>query len=73
MLWRKLFTPVKTLEPEEVRNYIFRHGEGTYALIDVRQRDEYEKEHLPGARLIPLPVLATSFNELDPLKPTIVY
>lgn len=73
MLWGKLFTPIKTLEPEEVRDYISRNGEGTYALIDVRQPDEYEKEHLPGARLIPLAVLADTFNELDPLKPTIVY
>ncbi len=73
MFWGKLFTPVKTLEPEEAKAYMAHHGEGAYALIDVRQPDEYEKEHLPGARLIPLPILATVFNELDPLKPTIVY
>lgn len=73
MFWKKLFTPVKTLEPEEVRNYISRHREGTYALIDVRQPGEYEEEHLPGAKLLPLPDLGDSLNELDPLKPTIVY
>ena len=73
MFWGKLFTPVKTLEPEEVRNYIARHEEGTYALIDVRQPGEYEKEHLPGARLIPLPDLGDALDKLDPEKTTIVY
>jgi rhodanese-related sulfurtransferase len=73
MFLTKLFRPVKTLEPDKVKEYMARHREGTYALIDVRQPAEYEKEHIPGARLIPLPDLAMSFKELDPEKPTIVY
>jgi rhodanese-related sulfurtransferase len=73
MLWGKLFSPVKSLEPDEVRMMMARQREGTYALIDVRQPGEYEKEHIPGARLIPLPSLADSIKELDPEKPTIVY
>ena len=73
MLWRKLFGPVGALEPDEVKNYILQHPEGSYALIDVRQPGEYEKEHIPGAQLIPLPELPKSLNKLDPEKPTIVY
>jgi rhodanese-related sulfurtransferase len=73
VLWRKLFGLVKALEPDEVKQYILQHPEGTYALIDVRQPGEYEKEHIPGAQLIPLPDLANSLNKLDPEKPTIVY
>ncbi len=73
VLWKKLFDPVKALEPDEVKNYIAQHPEGTYALIDVRQPGEYEKEHLPGAQLIPLPDLAGALKKLDPEKPTIVY
>lgn len=73
MLWGKLFTPVKSLEPDKVRNYMALHQEGTYALVDVRQPGEYEKEHIPGARLIPLPDLGDSLNKLDPDKPIIVY
>jgi rhodanese-related sulfurtransferase len=73
MLWKKLFDPVKALEPDEVKKYISQHPEGTYALIDVRQPGEYEKEHIPGAQLIPLPDLANALNKLDPGKPTIVY
>jgi rhodanese-related sulfurtransferase len=73
MLWKKLFDPVKALEPDEVKNYISQHPEGTYALVDVRQPGEYEKEHIPGAQLIPLPDLTGSLTELDRKKPTIVY
>ncbi len=73
MFWGKLFSPVKSLEPDKVKKMMARHREGTYALIDVRQPGEYEKEHIPGARLIPLPSLADSIKELDPEKPTIVY
>lgn len=73
VLWRKLFGPVKALEPDQVKDYILQHPEGTYALIDVRQPGEYEAEHIPGAQLIPLPDLANSLNKLDPEKPTIVY
>ncbi len=73
VLLRKLFNPVKALEPVEVKNYILQHPEGTYALVDVRQPGEYEKEHIPGAQLIPLPDLPDSLNKLDPEKPTIVY
>lgn len=28
--------------------------EGRAVLIDVREREEYEEEHIPGARLVPL-------------------
>ncbi|MBA4393313.1 MAG: hypothetical protein C0407_07150 [Desulfobacca sp.] len=73
MLWNRLFSSVPSLEAEEVRNYITRHLEGTYDLIDVRQPGEYEKAHLPGARLIPLSDLANSLDQLDRGKPTIVY
>jgi sulfur-carrier protein adenylyltransferase/sulfurtransferase len=73
VLWRKLFGPVEALEPDEVKSYILEHPEGSYALVDVRQPGEYEKEHIPGAQLIPLPDLPNSLNKLDPEKPTIVY
>jgi rubrerythrin len=42
-------------------------------LLDVRQPGEYESEHLPGAKLIPLPELNQRLAELDAAKPTIVY
>jgi rhodanese-related sulfurtransferase len=73
MLWKRLFSSVPSLEADELRNYMAQHREGTYDLIDVRQPGEYQKAHLPGARLIPLPDLANSLDQLDREKPTIVY
>jgi rhodanese-related sulfurtransferase/rubrerythrin len=44
-----------------------------FVLLDVRQPEEYEAEHLPGAKLIPLADLVARLSELDPEKPAIVY
>ena len=73
MRWKQLFTPVESIEPDQAREFMARHPEGSYTLLDVRQSGEYEQEHLPGAKLVPLPNLADSLKELDPLKPIIVY
>ena len=70
---KKLFTPVSSMDAGEARDYIAEHQEGTYTLLDVRQPREFEEEHIPGARLIPLPQLPDSYKELDPNKPTIVH
>ena len=73
MRWKQLFTPVQSIEPDEARAFMGQHPEGSYTLLDVRQSGEYEKEHLPGAKLVPLPNLADSLKELDPQKPIVVY
>jgi len=64
---------IKTMFPDEARDYMRENREGAYTLLDVRQPAEYEQGHLPGAFLIPLPRLADSLNELDSSRPTIVY
>jgi rhodanese-related sulfurtransferase len=71
--WLKFFTPVNTMNAEEAKTYINTHKEGTYSLLDVRQPSEYEKSHIPGAVLIPLPELLNRNGELDPQKPVIAY
>lgn len=69
----KLFTPVKSMQPEEARDYIAAHPEGEYLILDVRQPWEYEEAHIPGAQLLPLPDLPATYQILDPEKPTIVH
>lgn len=66
-------TNAKVMYPEELKEYMAANQEGTYTLLDVRQPHEYEEAHLPGARLIPLPRLADSLDQIDSRKPTIVY
>lgn len=73
MQLKKLFTPVKSLEADEARNYIAKHKAGEYLILDVRQPGEYEESHIPGAQLLPLPELHSKYQELDPEKPTIVH
>lgn len=64
---------VRNVFPSDVEAFIREHQEGAYLLLDVRQPAEYTQAHLPGAKLIPLPQLADSLQELDPRRPTIVY
>ena len=64
---------VEVIFPEDLQIYIAEHREGTYQLIDVRQPEEYEQSHLPGSRLIPLPLLADSMEQLDRASDLIIY
>jgi len=70
---KKLFTPVKSINSEEAKKFMAGKPEGAYTLLDVRQPGEYEAEHIPGAKLIPLPGLKEGLRQMDKQKPLIVY
>jgi len=70
---KKLFTPVKSMNVDEAKKFIAEHSEGAYTLLDVRQPGEYEGEHIPGAKLVPLPALKDGLRQLDSQKPVLVY
>ena len=70
---RRLFTPVEALNAEEAKKFLDEHKEGTYTLLDVRQPWEYEEDHIPGAKLVPLGDLKEGTQSLDLAKPTLVY
>lgn len=63
----------KLMYPDEAEAFMQQRPEGSYTLLDVRQPLEYEEAHLPGARLIPLPKLLDSIDDLDPSKPVVAY
>lgn len=73
LVWKGIFGGVPELSPQELKEYRREHHEDSYTLLDVRQPGEYEKEHLPGALLIPLPQLEGRLGELDPEKTIIAY
>jgi len=73
MRWKQFFTPVKSIDAVEAKDYMNRTAGDAFTLLDVRQPGEYETEHLPGAKLIPLPELGARLAELDADKPTVVY
>lgn len=58
---------------EQVGTFLEEHDPGQYNLVDVRQPGEYEEEHIPGAKLIPIGELEDRLGELDPGKPTVAY
>ena len=67
------FKPVSTWTPEKIRQFLKEKNPDEYNLVDVRTPKEYERGHLPGARLIPVAEVANRLSEIDPNKPTIVY
>jgi len=67
------FKVVSSMTAEEVREFLKDKNLDEYNLIDVRQPIEYERGHIPGARLIPVGELRDHIQELDPDKPTITY
>ena len=42
-------------------------------IIDVRNRPDYEREHIPGSISMPLEEVELRYRELDPGKPVVVY
>lgn len=64
---------IKNLVPEELRQFIQSHHEKTYTLIDVRQPEEYEQGHIPGALLLPLPDLIQTMESLPADKRLVFY
>jgi len=73
MRWKQFFTPVQSMTAEDVRAYLSDKTLQEVTILDVRQPGEYEEGHIPGAKLIPLPVLTDSLNEIDPSLPVVVY
>lgn len=67
------FKTIETMTAEQVREFLNKRNPNDYNLIDVRQPNEYEQGHLPGARLMPMSELPDRLGELDPGKPTITY
>jgi rhodanese-related sulfurtransferase len=70
---KKYFTPAESMTADEAKDYVNTHEEGSFTLLDVRQPREYEKTHIPGAKLVPVAELSDSMDQLDPEKPVIVY
>jgi rhodanese-related sulfurtransferase/rubrerythrin len=62
-----------TLVPSEVKAVLDKDKKGEFLLLDVRQPEEYEAGHIPGAMLIPLGELEARQEELVRSKKIIAY
>jgi len=64
---------IKTLDPREVKALLDKDKKGEFLLLDVRQPEEYEAGHIPGAIFIPLGELEARQEELARDKKIITY
>ena len=66
-------TNVKNISAEEAYKLISDNKE--FVILDVRSKEEYDKGHIPGAKLVPVQVLSIKLTELDKYKdkPVLVY
>ncbi len=58
---------------ERLRDYMGRHHEDEYLLVDVREPDEYVKGHIPGSVHIPLGLIPERMDELPVDKDIVFY
>ncbi len=64
---------ITRLTPDKIKKILAQDKKGEFLLLDVRQPEEYEAGHLPGAMLIPLGELEARQGELDRTKKIITY
>jgi len=64
---------IGSLTSGEVKSILDEDKKGEFLLLDVRQSEEYEAGHIPGAILIPLGELEARQGELDRSKKIITY
>jgi rhodanese-related sulfurtransferase len=68
MLLKALFSAARDLTPDQARAFMDARRADQFTLLDVRQPGQYQRRHIPGARLIPLPELTDRLGErLDKL------
>jgi len=65
--------PFRNIDAQAVRALLTERTLHGVNLVDVREPEEFETGHIPGATLIPLGQLPNRLAELDPSKPTVVY
>ena len=73
MRWKQFLTPVKSINVDQAREFMEKRPPDELSFLDVRQPNEYEAGHIPGAKLIPLPDIMSRLGEIDSNKTTVVY
>ena len=73
MKWKQFFTPVKSMNADQVRTFLKDRTSEDVVILDVRQPKEYKQGHLPGAKLIPMGELDTRLSEIETEKEKLVY
>ena len=64
---------IQELYPEDLESSLHHGSDADFLLVDVRQPEEYEQEHIPGAKLMPLSELEYRLDELDEGRDLVFY
>ena len=64
---------IHNMYPEDLEQFLSQNKETDYQLVDVRQSQEYEAGHIPGAKLLPLSELEGRLDELAVDRDLIFY
>ncbi|MBV6342502.1 rhodanese-like domain-containing protein [Candidatus Magnetobacterium casense] len=67
------YRKIPTKSADQIREIISGLHRDDYNVLDVRQPQEYERGHIPGAILIPLGEIPDRMSELPTNRPVIVY
>jgi len=70
---RDYFHKRDDMEPVSHAELLERSRDGLVTVLDVRPKDEFAMEHLPGAKNIPLEELESRLSEIDPAQEVIAY
>ena len=70
---RDYFHKRDDMEPVSHDELLERSRDGLVTVLDVRPKDEFAMEHLPGAKNIPLEELESRLSEIDPAQEVIAY
>ena len=73
MRFSDLLSRIKTMVVDEAQEWLDERPAGSYTLLDVREPEEYEQGHIPGAVLMPLSELPERLSEIDSRKPVLAY
>lgn len=60
------------LSIEDYQEQFANNADADYVLIDVREEEEFEAGHLPGAILLPLGEIQFRMDEVDEEKPVVL-
>jgi rhodanese-related sulfurtransferase/rubrerythrin len=64
---------IRNMSASEFQAYTSSHREREYALLDVREPEEYEQEHIPGALNLPLSELEERLEDIPGDRELVVY
>jgi len=64
---------IQDISVDELTRFTAEHSEHEYLLVDVREPEEYEEAHIPGARLVPLMDILEGKAEIAPSNHAIFY